>query len=150
MNSGRFTGDPTAVSARMRLIRSRDTKPERLMFNILDRSGWEYVWHPVVLTIHADALVLSTIVIFVDSPFWHLRDLATLERLDPHWRQRLLTNRRRDRRQDLLLRREGFSVLRIWTDQIREESIKSRVLQIARARRKRSGEPPLMSGATLS
>ena len=102
----------------MKLIRGRNTKPELAAFELLIRAGLRISPHERVCGITVDALVEDRVVVFVDSPFWHLRDPEELKRLSPHWQDRLRKNKARDRRQTRLLRQAGYSVVRIWADQV--------------------------------
>jgi DNA mismatch endonuclease (patch repair protein) len=133
--NGRFTGDPNAVSDRMRRIRSSNTKPELAFFEVLEAAALPYQPHVRVEGITVDALVSDRVALFVDSPFWHLRDDSELERLSTYWRGRLLANRARDARQNAVLRRAGFPVVRIWTDELRDPLALSRVRRAVRRRR---------------
>jgi G:T-mismatch repair DNA endonuclease (very short patch repair protein) len=72
----------------------------------------------------------------VDSPFWHLRDDSELERLSEHWRGRLLANRARDARQNAVLRRAGFPVVRVWTDEVQDPLTLKRVRRALRRGRR--------------
>ncbi len=123
----RFGGDPKEVSARMKLIRGKNTKPELRLFEVLGASGLPFTPHAKVEGITVDALVDGVVALFVDSPFWHLRDRTELDRLNPYWRSRLLRNWRRDRRQDRLLRSKGFTVVRVWTDDLDPRKVTKRV-----------------------
>src|SRR5260370_17969658 len=109
----RFTSDPAEVSARMRLIRSKNTKPELRLFSILSESGIKFTKHALVANIAVDAVIEGGVLVFVDSPFWHLRDESELRRMSAYCRQRLIKNRMRDRRQETKLRTTGYSVLTI-------------------------------------
>jgi DNA mismatch endonuclease, patch repair protein len=117
---GRFSSSTEEVSARMRSIRSEGTKPELRLFAVLSERCVPHLRHPRVCGVRVDALVNENTIVFVDSPFWHLRDRKTLERLSPYWRERLLVNRRRDRAQDRILRAAGWRVVRVWADQVGE------------------------------
>lgn len=134
---GRFSSDPAAVSDRMRRIRSKETKPEIRLFGLLEKAGVRHVRHARVLGIEVDALVADTVLVFVDSPFWHLRDTRDLQRISPHWQQRLLRNRRRDRSQTRALRAAGYTVVRIWADLVGPETIPRIRRAVARAAAKR-------------
>lgn len=122
-----FTSDPAEVSARMRLIRGKDTKPELALFNVLTEAGIEFQAHQRVAGVSVDAVVQGTVLVFVDSPFWHLRDVRELDRLSPYWQARLLRNRKRDRRQVRHLRTQGYTVIRFWADQIEPGYVTRRV-----------------------
>jgi DNA mismatch endonuclease (patch repair protein) len=72
-------------------------------------------------------VVIGGVLVFVDSPFWHLRDAAILDRLAPRWQEKLLRNRARDRKQTRQLRKQGFTVVRIWADELDGEVVARRV-----------------------
>jgi DNA mismatch endonuclease (patch repair protein) len=131
-----FTSDPSEVSARMRLIRSRNTKPELALFSILRAAEMPFKSHVRIGRVEANAMVSNVVLVFVDSPFWHLREKRDLKRLSPRWRKRLLRNRGRDERQRRQLRKLGFSVVRLWADQINEDMALSRINRILSVRRK--------------
>lgn len=133
-SDGRFTGDPSAVSARMRLIHSTNTRPELKVFDLLTRADIAHQRHPRVMGIRVDAVIEPAVVLFVDSPFWHLRDPGTLRRMSEKWQRRLILNRRRDRRQVQVLRAAGYVVVRLWSDEIDEARLIGRVRRaVARA-----------------
>lgn len=140
--SGRFTSEPSAVSARMRLIRSKGTKPELQLYAALARAGLPYQTHVRVLGVEVDALVEGRLALFVDLPFWHLRERSTLGRLNPYWCTRLITNKQRDRRQTRALRGGGYAVLRFWSDEFDERRAVARVARMLRATR----EPVVEAG----
>lgn len=136
----RFSNDPTEVSARMRLIRSKDTKPELRLFSILTEAGVHFLRHVKVGNIVVDALAYKRLVIFVDSPFWHLRDINVLQRLSRYWQQRLSRNRARDRRQERRLRRMGYSVVRFWTDSLDSLRVLGRIKNVQRRAKERAAQ----------
>ena len=123
----RFTNDPVEVSARMRLIRGKGTKPELELFSILSATGIPFQSHIRVSGVSVDAVVNGRVLLFVDSPFWHFRDTDELKRLSSYWQGRLRRNRKRDRRQSLRLRAEGFTVIRFWADKLDQKRVVSRV-----------------------
>lgn len=64
-----FTSDPAEVSARMRLIRGKNTKPELALFSILKAANIPFRPHVRIGRAEADAVVNNCVLIFVDSPF---------------------------------------------------------------------------------
>ena len=121
----------------MRRIRSKGTKPELALFAILTEAKVPFETHSRVEGISVDALLDDRVAIFVDSPFWHLRDLGTLQRMSEPWQQKLLRNRRRDRTQTRLLRAEGYTVIRFWEDDLKGDRVLRRVRNaVSRARRR--------------
>jgi DNA mismatch endonuclease, patch repair protein len=106
-------------SARMRLVKSRDTKPELLMRRLVDLLGYRYGIHEKTLPGHPD-LVFSKHykVIFVHGCFWHRHNrcqLARLPKSNPEfWLPKLEKNKRRDRAIRSALTRQGWRSLVIW------------------------------------
>ena len=123
----RFSNDPSEVSARMKLIKGSNTKPELYLFNVLNSARIRFRNHVRIHGISVDALISKRIVIFVDSPFWHLRNDEELGRMSPYWQMRLLRNRQRDRRQRRALRAHGYIVLRFWADRLTSEAVLRRM-----------------------
>lgn len=139
MKAKLFTSEPLEVSARMRLIRGKNTKPELALFAILAASGIPFKCHVRIGRIEADAMVNGNLLVFVDSPFWHLREPRELKRLSRYWKQRLLRNKRRDDRQRRQLRRLGFSVVRLWSDQIKQDLVLTRIRRVLAERHSSGG-----------
>jgi DNA mismatch endonuclease (patch repair protein) len=129
-----FTSDPSEVSARMKLIRGKNTKPEVALFSILKAAGIPFKPHVRIGRMEVDAVVYDRLFVFVDSPFWHLRERGEAKRLSSHWRQRLLRNKRRDNRQRRQLRRLGFSIIRFWADEVKENLVLSRIQRVLKKR----------------
>jgi DNA mismatch endonuclease (patch repair protein) len=123
----RFTSDAAEVSARMRLIKAKDTKPELALETMLLAAGIECSKHERVEGISVDLVIDDRVCVFVDSPFWHFRDASLLDRLNDYWQERLRRNRRRDRRQNRSLRHAGYCVIRLWSDQLTPSAVLPRV-----------------------
>lgn len=78
------------------------------------------------------------IAVFVDGDFWHGWRLSAWEyKLSPFWREKLLANRERDRRNYCRLRARGWGVIRIWGHQTKNDlpSCVERILQALQRRR---------------
>jgi DNA mismatch endonuclease, patch repair protein len=125
----------------MRQIRSRGTKPELRMAAVIEGTGLCFREQVPVAGVTVDFVVEDRVVVFVDSPFWHLRDPATLGRLSDYWKQRLLSNRRRDRRQTAILRASGYAVLRVWADQVSTPAAARRIKRYVLGSRRRASQP---------
>lgn len=70
------------------------------------------------------------VAIFVDGDFWHGWRLSTWEhKLSEFWRDKIRTNRARDQRNFRRLRRQGWTVYRIWEHQIEEAGRLRRILE---------------------
>lgn len=78
----------------------------------------------------------SKLVVFVDSCFWH--GCSSHHRKPKsnraYWEPKIKTNVARDKRTDLLLRKLGWSVLRIWEHEINDPAALARRLNALRKR----------------
>lgn len=70
------------------------------------------------------------VAVFVDGCFWHGCPCKTLPRTNTEfWRNKIETNKRRDRRVSRALRREGWTVIRIKECAIRRPSTLARIVR---------------------
>lgn len=112
-------------SARMALVRGKDTKPELAVRRLVHGMGYRYRLHRASLPGKPDLVFASRRkVIFVHGCFWHRHPstackLARLpkSRLD-FWLPKLEGDRLRDERNKRKLKRYGWKVLSIWECQI--------------------------------
>ena len=125
------------VSERMKRVKSRGTALERSMEGILRSLRIRYVRQPDLLG-HPDfRLRDANVLIFCDSSFWHGRREKEISgeafrRNRKLWQQKLAYNRKRDERNNRILRKYGWSVQRFWdTDILRKpEKVKTRLRRI--------------------
>jgi len=131
---------PKATSAAVRRVMrenvGRETHPERKLRSLLFRSGLRFRkdYSPVPKErVTVDILFpRQGICIFVDGCFWHGCPLH-FEVPKTHsswWQEKIEDNRQRDARQTRLLRALGWSVIRVWEHEIKEDSISSKVREI--------------------
>lgn len=130
-----FARPSPAVSARMRLVRSRGTGLEAAMEELLRSLGIRFQRQPA-LPGHPDFLIRGIqVIVFCDSSFWHgrrERDRSGLAfgRNRAFWKAKLQKNRLRDQRTNRSLRRAGWSVLRFWdTDILKKPEIVKRKME---------------------
>jgi DNA mismatch endonuclease (patch repair protein) len=115
------TLSPEERSARMALVRSRDTKPELRVRRFLHASGLRYRLHQRVVTSRPD-LVLPTrrTVVFVHGCIWHRHPdpacplTRTPKSRVEFWSGKFAENVARDQRQQTALEAAGWRVLVIW------------------------------------
>ena len=109
---------PEKRSYVMSRIRSRGTKPELRMRDLLRQSGLKFKMHPK-LPGTPDFLVGGRIAVFVNGDFWHGWDYRNgrIPR-QKYWRDKIEGNMARDRRVQRKLRYQGYSVLNFWEHQI--------------------------------
>jgi DNA mismatch endonuclease (patch repair protein) len=111
-------------SLRMSLIRSKNTKPERLVRRLVRDMGYRYRLCVRSLP-GAPDIVLSEErkVIFVNGCFWHRHSCAggrVPKTRRTYWLTKLKANAQRDARNAARLKRGGWRVLVIWECQTKD------------------------------
>ncbi len=106
-------------SARMSLVKGKNTKPELRARRIVSSLGLRYRLHGTKLPGRPDMVFSSqNKVIFIHGCFWHRHPGCTCARLPKSklgfWKPKLLGNRRRDFRNQAALRKLGWGYLVIW------------------------------------
>ncbi|MFF2508328.1 very short patch repair endonuclease [Streptomyces sp. NPDC058067] len=124
----------------MQAIRSRDTKPERLLRRLLHAQGLRYrvAAKPLPdLRRTADIVFRPTkVAVFVDGCYWHgCPDHYVPPKTNPgYWSDKVARNMARDRETDQRLSEAGWTVLRFWEHESPEECA-SAVLRVVVDRR---------------
>lgn len=109
-------------SAIMSRVRGRDTKPERAIQKAVEELGHAYSMYAENLAGKPD-LVLDAdhVAIFVNGCFWHGHPNCAKAHLPSQnrrfWKEKLEKNRKRDLRNASKLRRQGWSVVTLWSCQ---------------------------------
>lgn len=117
------------VSERMKKVKSKDTKLEKTMEKTLKSLDIKYEKQPNVEG-HPDFRIKGTnVLIFCDSSFWHgrkekERNGEAFKKNREFWTKKLTENRKRDRRINRRLRKNGWSVHRFWDTDILKGSNK--------------------------
>ncbi len=106
-------------SERMALIRSKDTKPEWAVRQLVHRLGYRYRLHRKDLPGSPDLTFPSRKkVIFVHGCFWHAHKGCKVANRPkthrPFWDKKFRLNVERDRANEVSLRNRGWKVLTIW------------------------------------
>lgn len=115
--------DP-ATSARMALIRSRNTKPELQVRKMLTGLGVHYRLHRSDIPGRPDLYIARTkTAVFVHGCFWHQHACRAGDRR-PHrnriyWLPKLQSNVERDKRNRARLLEEGINPVYLWTCQVK-------------------------------
>jgi DNA mismatch endonuclease (patch repair protein) len=131
-----------AVSQRFSRAGRRDTAPEMAVRRELHRRGLRYLVDAPVPGLprrRADVLFRrERVAVFVDGCFWHgCPDHGTSPRANAEWwREKIETNRRRDRDTDERLSDLGWTVVRCWEHEDPVESA-DRIERILVERRRR-------------
>ncbi|WP_454180297.1 very short patch repair endonuclease [Pseudarthrobacter sp. SLBN-100] len=116
---------PEQRSAHMSKIRSKDTKPELKLRQVLHAAGYRYRLHDRRLPGRPDLVFPSRKkVIFVHGCFWHGHACPIGTRLPKtnrdFWAEKRQKNQDRDRRQKEELNNLGWDVFTLWECEITE------------------------------
>jgi len=112
----------------MSKIRGKDTKVEILFRKALSAEvypkGYRYRIHYRKIIGSPDVVfVKRKIAIFIDGDFWHGRGYGkngkTMRK--KFWRDKIESNRLRDRKVNRQLKREGWTVLRFWESDVKKD-----------------------------
>ena len=111
--------DAQRRSENMRQIRSKNTKPEKLLRSLLHKAGYRFRIHRKDLPGKPDIVFPSRRkVIFVHGCFWHQHSGCREGRLpgtrQDYWRPKLERNIERDFEAIERLRELGWQVLTVW------------------------------------
>jgi DNA mismatch endonuclease (patch repair protein) len=105
-------------SARMRLIRSKDSKFELKIRSAVHRLGYRFRKHVPTLPGKPDLVFASRrSVIFVNGCYWHGHGcrLSRMPRSNTaYWIAKIESNKARDKRHRAALRRSGWRILTLW------------------------------------
>ena len=127
------TVDRATRSRIMASVKGKNTGIELLVFRELRKRKIRFKKHYKLAAGTPDiALPQMKIAVFIDGDFWHgYRYPSWKGKIKLRfWRDKIETNRARDKRNFAKLRRTGWKVMRIWEHQIREDLPKavSRIL----------------------
>lgn len=122
----RHRGDimsPETRSAVMSRIKGKGTGPEQAVAAMLREVGLDWEEHARDLPGRPDFVFRDKgVTIFVDGDFWHgWRFPQWRDKLSEKWEAKIAANRARDQRNHRRLRRNGWTVLRIWEHQIKKD-----------------------------
>jgi DNA mismatch endonuclease (patch repair protein) len=111
---------PEERSRAMKRVKLKDGSLEKLIQRELRARGLQFKRHMQTLPGRPDIVFsIEKVAVFVDGDFWHGWRLPAWEhKLSPFWRDKLRTNRARDRRNFRKLRSRGWKVIRLWQHQI--------------------------------
>lgn len=109
---------PEKRSRIMSGIRHKDTKIEIKMADMMGRAGIGFRRHPDMYG-HPDFLVGRRTAVFCDGDFWHGYQYDRKKKpRKKFWRDKIERNMGRDEKVTRKLRRNGYSVIRIWEHDI--------------------------------
>ena len=126
--------NPKLTSKIMSCIHSKNTQPEIILGKILWRHGIRYRKHYKITGRPDFVIVSKRIAIFVDGDFWHghnwklrgFKDLeAELATYKPFWVKKIRNNISRDMRVNDSLRKDKWSIVRVWESEIKKNPDKA-------------------------
>jgi len=111
--------DKAKRSEIMSCVKHSRTAPEEKVACLLTKLGIRYRRNLKSLPGQPDFVIKSAkTVIFVHGCFWHNHPNCKLARRPKtntkFWKQKAIDNRRRDRRKERMLRKQGWHVMTIW------------------------------------
>lgn len=102
-------------SYNMSRVRSRNTKPELLMFKILKKKGLKFRKHYQIVGSPDIAFPWRKVAVFINGEFWHGKDYQKIKNKIPKfWRIKIGINLKRDRKVQSELRNSGWHILNFW------------------------------------
>lgn len=115
----------------MARIRSKDTKPEAIVFRYLRHEKVYFKKHYAGALGSPDiALPRKKKAVFIDGDFWHG---ATLEKrkdgLPPFWTNKIIRNVKRDKLYRKELRHQGWQIVRVWESDIIRQRTRAQSLE---------------------
>lgn len=110
---------PEQRSKNMAQIRSRDTKPEKLVRSQLHRMGYRFRLHVKTLPGSPDiVLPRYKTIIFVHGCFWHKHNCPEGNRVPKsnveYWVSKIKRNVSRDEKNQKILQEQGWNVFIVW------------------------------------
>ena len=123
--------DPTITHKIMSSIPSKGTKPEIMLRKALWRENLRYRVNYKKLPGKPDIVFTKyKVAVFCDGDFWHGHNWAIrgkksldeeLEGYSEYWRKKILRNIERDQENENELRTLGWTVVRLWESEIKED-----------------------------
>ena len=117
----------TATSKRMSHVHLKGGKAEQKLCKALWKKGFRYRKNYRKLPGSPDiAITKQKIAIFVDGEFWHGYDWKNrkqrLKRNRDYWIKKIEENIARDKRDNILLRQQGWVVLHFWEIEVLKDT----------------------------
>lgn len=118
---------PEERSERMSRVRHKNTKPELVVRRLVWSLGYRYRLHSRKLPGNPDLVFAGRKkVIFVHGCFWHQHENCRQYRMPrsklDFWLPKLESNKLRDKRNQQLLREQGWDYLVVWECQLKDKT----------------------------
>lgn len=107
----------------MSRVKSKHTSLELIVAASLKKEGLKFKRHVSSLPGKPDFVFpKEKVIVFVDGDFWHgWRFTRWKSKLAPYWKEKIEGNMKRDRRNFSKLRRQGWTVIRVWEHSVRAD-----------------------------
>ncbi|PKN86853.1 MAG: very short patch repair endonuclease [Deltaproteobacteria bacterium HGW-Deltaproteobacteria-1] len=114
---------PAQRSYCMSRIKGKDTGLEVQVRSELHKKGMRYRKHVKELPGKPDIVFCKArVVVFIDGDFWHGYRYPTWEnKLSNFWKKKISKTRERDTRNATILRKMGWTVIRLWQHNIKSD-----------------------------
>ncbi|MBA2933040.1 DNA mismatch endonuclease Vsr [Sphingomonas sp. CGMCC 1.13654] len=122
--------EPEAKRSLMARFKGKNTRPEILVRQLLNRSGYRFRLHRRDLPGTPDIILpRHRIAIFVHGCFWHHHEGCRVAKVpasrSEFWRTKFATNKERDARNEALLEKAGWKVITIWECEARGDRLET-------------------------
>lgn len=130
----------------MQAIRSRDTKPERLVRSLVHRAGLRYrvAARPLPALRRTADMVFRPVkvAVFIDGCYWHgcPNHYVPPKTNASYWSGKVARNMERDRHTDQALQEEGWLIMRFWEHEDPAKCAESIVAAVSERRRRKIGD----------
>lgn len=109
----------------MKKVRNKNTDIELIVRKELFRRGYRF---RVITALYGRPDIMfpkQKIAIFCDGDFWHGRNRKEIKNYKKFWREKITTNIKRDKLVNKRLKKEGWTVIRLWKTEILKDPVKS-------------------------
>ena len=117
----------TQGSCAMSRIRSRDTRQEKVLDELLKKKRIKHTMYPKIGGRPDIILNNRKVAVFLDGCFWHGCKKHYIEPKSnkEYWQMKIKYNMERDKKNTAVLRKNGWKVIRIWEHQMKDNSDKA-------------------------
>ena len=111
----------------MSQIKSKDTTPEIAVRKLIWKKGYRYRIGHGLMGKPDMVFPFYGIAVFIDGCFWHgcPKHCRMPSSNVSYWKQKIYGNKKRDKKINRQLKKEGWKVIRIWEHDIKKGSEKS-------------------------
>ena len=137
--------EPETRSYNMSQISGKDTKPEMLVRKFLHGNGFRYRLHVKDLPGKPDLVLPKyNTVIFVNGCFWHAHEGCKYFKIPDTrtewWKEKLYSNKERDERNKEILQSRGWSIITVWTCELKPKKVKKKLNKLINELKNNSSE----------